>query len=82
MSAKGFTASLSAMAMIATLSIATPVQALNQDQRNIVAGFALGVIGALTVQGIRDNKRGHKAHNTCRHPYKVYRHGRLVTVCR
>jgi uncharacterized membrane protein YebE (DUF533 family) len=88
MSAKFITSLVAAGAMIATLSVATPASALDQRQRNIVGGVVLGVIGTLAVQNYQQSKRTstttYSTRNrvVCRDPYRTYRNGKLVTVCR
>lgn len=87
MSAKFLTSVIAAGAMIATMSIATPADALNKRERAIVGGIALGVIGTLAIQNHNKNKRARTTYrqptySTCHNPYRTYRNGRLVTVCR
>lgn len=75
-----FTALATAAAMVTALSLPTPAAALNQDERNIVGGVVLGVIGTLAVQGAKKKKT--KKVYYCADSYKTYRNGKLVTVCR
>ncbi|ETA52155.1 hypothetical protein [Ponticoccus alexandrii] len=99
MTAKIITSLVAAAAMAASLSVATPADALNQDQRNIVGGIALGVLGTMAVQNMkRSHQRSYQQpryyqqqpryyqqprhQNVCYNPVKVWRHGKLVTVCR
>lgn len=57
MSAKIITSALVAVAMTASLALPTPAAALNQDERNIVGGVVLGVLGTLAVQSAKKPKR-------------------------
>ncbi len=93
MTAKIITSLVAAVAMAASLSVATPADALNQDQRNIVGGIALGVLGTMAYQHSKRNyQRSYQQQpryyqqprhqNVCYNPVKVWRHGKLVTVCR
>lgn len=93
MSAKTITSLVAAAAMAASLTVATPADALNQDQRNIVGGIALGVLGTLAFQhgkrtyqqrSYRQQPRYQQPQhqNVCYNPVQVWRHGKLVTVCR
>lgn len=47
---KRFTTALVAAATVASLTIASPAAALNQDDRNVVGGVVLGVLGTLALQ--------------------------------
>ncbi|MGR3669325.1 hypothetical protein [Sagittula sp.] len=82
-SAKVLTSVIAAAAMALSLSVATPAAALNQNERNVVGGVVLGVIGTLAIQGARKNHQ-QRTYTTrvCHDPYQTYRNGQLVTVCR
>ncbi|GAA4229384.1 hypothetical protein GGQ68_001440 [Sagittula marina] len=80
MSAKSLTALVAATAMVASLSMPTPAAALNQKERNVVGGVVLGVLGTLAVQEAKRPKE--KRYYVCNSPYRTYRNGQLVTVCR
>jgi uncharacterized membrane protein YebE (DUF533 family) len=87
MPAKILTSLVAAAAMVASLAVATPADALNQRERNIVGGIALGVLGTLAIQNATKKKyksqpRYHAPQRACYNPVRVWRQGRIVTVCR
>lgn len=90
MTAKILTSAIAGFAMLASLTLATPADALNQRERNIVGGIAIGVLSTLAVQSARKAHRAQprqyqtRAHQPriCHNPTQVWHQGRIVTVCR
>ncbi|MBP0480918.1 hypothetical protein [Sagittula salina] len=81
MSAKILTALVTAAALTASLTVATPVAALDQDERNVVGGIVLGVLGTLAVQQATKPKTRTKV-VTCSNPFRTMRNGQIVWACR
>ncbi|WP_425070579.1 hypothetical protein [Sagittula sp. S175] len=80
MSAKFLTSLIAAGAMAASLSMPTQAAALNQDQRNIVGGIALGVLGTMAIQSATKPKK--QVTYVCQNPYRTMRNGQVVWACR
>ncbi len=87
MSAKIITSAIVAAALTASLALPNSAAALDQDERNIVGGVVLGVLGTLAVQEAKKPRRNVYTSTSggsyvCTNPYQTYRNGQLVTVCR
>lgn len=79
MTAKFITSIIAAGAMAASLSVPTQAAALNLDQRNIVGGIALGVLGTLAIKQATKPKQ--QTTYVCTNPYRTMRNGQVVMAC-